>query len=227
MKRSFPWTALIVLVLAAGLLVTGCQKKEAPAETAAQPAAKPPPPPPPPDTSLGKLIGVARVDSTEVQVLCSNPRGAAFVTSRPIEPSTGSGGKLKANPGAEVFTAGIDTMCKGTETETAGEGRKLAVLKFEGAGRRSLSDDLVTWVTAPQSKYLSRVDDKSWLSDGAGKEYKKAFVVATKEKRQLAFLIPADATGLVWHDGKKMAFQLEPHPVAVEQAAAAPARKTQ
>lgn len=171
-------------------------KKEAAIGTTAQRTAAAPAPPRAPETSLGKLMKASRADSTGIQVLCAI-----------------HGGRFKANPGTEAFTAGVDTMCANTETEAAGEGKKLVVLEFEGNAQRDLGGDLVMWVAAPQSHYLARVDDKSWLTDGAGNEYRKPLVVVTKEKRQLAFLIPAEATGLVWHDGHERVYTLEPHPV--------------
>ncbi len=205
MKRSQPWLRLEMIGLALSLLLAGCQKSDAPAERAAQPAAAPapPPPPPPPETSFGKLVKVERAETAALQVMC-----------------VPGGGKLKAGPGAEMFSVGDDNVCKGTEKEKAPNGRVFLVLGFEGKSKRDFSEQVTTWNSAPQSHFVSRVDDTTWLEDSTGKKFRKPFLVVTKESRQLAFSITPEAAGLIWHDGKKMAYSLEPHPVALPAPAA-------
>jgi hypothetical protein len=54
-------------------------------------------------------------------------------------------------------------------------------------------------------------DKGSWLTDAQGKVYKPGLLAGAPSKtvRQLAFEIPADASGLTWHDGEA-AFPLKP-----------------
>lgn len=224
----------LICALASLLLVTfvlnGCNKKDEAPPPAAKPAPPPPPPPPPPDTSLGKLTRVERTAEIDIQVLCENSRGLSFIASGPVDPTLGKKGQFKAKPGQEVFTSGFDTMCPATEKETAAAPSTLLVLHFEGDPQRTQRGEVVPWVVAPQSHYLTRADDKSWLTDAASKQYKKPFFLSTKAKRYLAFVIPADAAGLIWHDGKKLAFNLEPAVTAVAEpapAAAEPPKKAQ
>ncbi|MGH9863100.1 MAG: hypothetical protein ACRD35_06720 [Candidatus Acidiferrales bacterium] len=82
--------------------------------------------------------------------------------------------------------------------ESAGKGKVFLVLHFEGEPSEEAEDN-------PQ-----------WLSDAAGKKYDEPFAFGKSGWSELAYEIPADATGLIWHDGKK-AYELEPHPKLLEK----------
>jgi hypothetical protein len=88
------------------------------------------------------------------------------------------------------------------------KGSVFIILSFEGEGTRKLS--LTNYETVP-SRYVGMVDKASWLTDGQSRTYKTGFLagVPSKTARQLAFVIPGDASDLTWHDGDA-AFSLKP-----------------
>lgn len=94
-----------------------------------------------------------------------------------------------------LTTAGL---AQDTQEEKAGKGKTFVVLHFEGKGKSA----------------------KTWLTDGTGKKYTEGMwyapkrVKGQKEKAQVSYEIPADATGLVWHDAKQP-YKLEPVVVAL------------
>lgn len=85
--------------------------------------------------------------------------------------------------------------------EKAGKGKTFVVLHFEGKPKPGRT--------------------KAWLTDAAGKKYSEGMWYAPKkekeqkEKAQISYEIPADAAGLVWHDGKQP-YKLEPVAVAMQ-----------
>jgi hypothetical protein len=82
------------------------------------------------------------------------------------------------------------------QQETAGKGKTFVILHFEGKPKPGSS--------------------KRWLADGAGKKYTEGMWYSPKKQQaQVSYEVPADATGLVWHDGKQ-AYKLEPVVVTLE-----------
>ncbi len=103
--------------------------------------------------------------------------------------------------------------------EKASKGKTFVVLQFEGKAKRDFADEVFPFSSVTNSQRMLRLDENSWLTDAAGKKYKSG-LLKIKGKRQLAFEVPADANGLVWHYGKKQ-YQLEPHPVEITESASA------
>lgn len=87
------------------------------------------------------------------------------------------------------------------QEQKAGKGKTFLVLHFEGKPKPGRH--------------------KTWLTDAAGKKYSEGMWYAPKkvkdqpEKAQVSYEVPAEATGLVWHDGKQP-YQLEPAVVALK-----------
>lgn len=202
--------AQIVVILVLCLLVPACGKEErrssdstiaapsatqppapTPAPSITQTAPTPTPTPPSaPVTSLGTLVRAAWVEQVDLQVLCVG------------------GGTLHANNGAEVFQAAAD-VCSGKDK--ASKGKRYLVLYFEGRASRNLAKEFGKFVATSRSGFLARVDEQSSLEDGQGKKYKNGFAVSKKSTRQIAFEVPAQATGFTWHDGNQD-YQISPEP---------------
>ena len=210
----------IAFTLAVLVLLAGCQKSESPppaAGTQPKPAV-PPPPPPAPETTLGKLVKVERSDHTLVHVLSLTRTGPIMTVPGFLEhmlsfESTGPSGWSDKD-------------------EKAGKGKMFVALHFEGKPRKPLpAMELPTMFPilfreTSSAIIMATVYDGTWLTDSAGKKYKNGLPVMKKDTRQLAYEIPADTQGLVWHAGKQH-FQLEPHPLEVAEAAkpAAPVKQ--
>jgi len=129
----------------------------------------------------------------------------------PPPPPDTSRGKLVRVERADRTTVWVSYLSLrargGVATEPAekkaGKGKTFVILHFEGksSGQRS----------------------RAWLTDGADKRFAEGYEYsAQKESRQIAYEVPAEATGLVWHDADK-AYRLEPEIVAI-QAEAGPAQ---
>lgn len=237
-KRLLRW--LVLVLLGWIVLLAGCGTEEAPAPTASAPATKPapPPPPPPPETSLGTLVKVERSETAAVEARCikSDADGFVGVVSGdvPEDPfnlrKRGEHEVYHAKRGVEVYVSLTPVMGTSVgvcnDSEKAGQGKTFLVLHFEGAARRSTNDqeDVAKFQAVGSTGVLARVDAHSWLADAAGKKYRAPAVrIEAKDKRQLAFEVPGDASGLVWHDRKDL-YELEPHPKAVS-APAEPEKK--
>jgi len=183
LKRFLPWFNVIVATLALSVLVAGCQKMDAPTESAAQPAAAPAPPspPPPPQTSFGRLVKVERAEKTPVEAMTLNG----------IRKSEGR----------------------------ASKGKTFLILSFEGKSCRA-GDELIAMVSVGADGVMARTDERSWVTDSLNKKHSPGIPVAAKNACQLAFEIPTEASELIWHDGKKKAYSLEPYPVELPAPAA-------
>lgn len=184
--------SLLLCLLGLALLFAACQKAETPAPapvTAAKPA--PPPPPPPPDTLLGKLTAVEHSETAQVQPLCMS-----------IGLDSGAGSQVSCKPRAEK----------------ARQGKTFLVLRFEGKPPKPMPK-LVPYRSVTSSGAAVRFEERAWLTDVAGKKYPYGVLVESDKGRQLAYEVPLEATGFVWHADKQH-FQLEPHPVAIVEAAA-------
>jgi hypothetical protein len=194
MKRC---RVLPVFTIVLGLALAACQKAETPAAppSAATEAPAPPPPPLAPDTILGKLVKVERTDHTLVHVLSLTRTGVSGWSDK---------------------------------DQKAGKGKTFLVLHFEGKPAKPLPEmELPTMFPidfrqTSSAVIMAMVYDAPWLTDLAGKKYKNGLPVMKKDTRQIAYEIPADAQGLVWHAAKQE-FQLEPYPgVIAPTATAAP-----
>jgi hypothetical protein len=191
----------LALVFAAALILAGCTKEQPPASAPAATPAKPaePPPPPPPETSLGTLVKVEKAEKTSLQVLCQG------------------GDEFHAKPGTEVFSIVDRNICNSDDKARAG--KVFLILSFEGKAKRRGDGEVTTFRSVTPGEHLARMEERSWLEDAAGTKYRNALLVVKKDAKQVAFEVPADGTGWVWHDGKAAAYKLEPHPVAVAPAA--------
>ncbi len=187
------------------LLIAGCSRKE-PAGTEktdqAPAAAAPAPPPVPPSTSLGVLASTRRAETAELQFVCmgnSKDSASTFRLSPGVKPDRTSVEFMK-------MLYRYNGICLSKEKPK--KGNVYAVLSFEGEGTRKLSTN--NYAATP-SRYIGITDEASWLTDAQGKIYKPGFLAGppSKKARQLAFEIPADASGLTWHD-KDTAFPLKP-----------------
>lgn len=192
---------LLCAVLVFGLVFTSCKKSGTPSPQttvkpeAAKPVPTPIPPPPPPPTPLGELVSVERSAKTSIEVMCPG----------------GKGGILEGKRGTAVFAIpSMSTLC-GVQ-EKAGAGKTFVVLKFGGKAKRNFNDEMFRFASVTDGKYLARIDEKSWLSDGTGKKFKDGLLKILQGDRLLSFEVPADTAGLIWHYGKNQ-YQLEPHPV--------------
>jgi hypothetical protein len=202
-------------------LLVACKKTaEAPGSQNATAVSEPKSEPPPlPETSFGKLTGVSRSETTETQILCNNPSGLAFVTSNPnLKVSMGPSARLKANRGAEVQTVDLATMCSSAERQTADQANTFLILEFQGKKEPAANSELVTWASATNSQYLTRIHGRSFLTDADGKKIKSPIFFEHKDSRRLAFQVPKSATGLVWHDGKTI-YRTEPTIAEVQSPA--------
>jgi hypothetical protein len=233
--------AIAFLVL---LCTAACGEKPA-GEPAAQTgdaagpaAAAAAPPPPPPETSLGTLRTVERADKAPLHALCSGS-GRAFLGvvswSGKGEPPAemirneeiGNGKSVyHGSPGLEVMNSDLgQTGLELCEREGAARtGSRYVILRFEGKQARSLNQagemsDFMLFEPRSASDTVARVEGRSWITDASGGKYEKPAVVAKEGSATLAFELPADAAGLVWHDGEK-SYQLEPHPAEVTATAA-------
>lgn len=198
MKRCRVLLPVFAVVL--GLALAACQKAETPAAPPGVTTKTPPPAPPPPvapDTPLGKLVKVERTEHTLVHVL-------------------------------SLTRSGVNGWSD--KDQKAGKGKTFLVLHFEGKPAKPLPEmELPTMYPidfreTSSAVIMALVYDAPWLTDLAGKKYKNGLPVMKKDTRQIAYEIPADAQGLVWHAAKQE-FQLEPYPTVIAPSAAAPPQK--
>lgn len=183
----------LVLVPACGTNKGSPSNANATVSTPVAPPAPAPPPPPPIETSLGTLARVERSDQIDLHVLCVG------------------GNSIHATAGAEVYQAAAD-LC--LAKDKASKGKTYLVLHFEGKPTRELEKEFGKFVATSGEGFLARVDESSWLGDDQQKKYANGFAVTKKKEsvRQIAFEVPADATGFTWRDGKKQHPVREPAP---------------
>ena len=237
-------------LLASGF-VTACGTQPAPPAqeaAASTPVAAPTATPPaPPETSLGRLVRAERGDKAPLSVLCQSGSGRAFLgvmvdnrkgkkSDNPLTTKSAGGGKsvFVVEPGIEVSNSNLSEtgleLC--AQSGPARAQKAFVILSFEGARSRGVNEagemsEFMNFSAVSASNLLARVEGQSWLGDSAGRKYSRPGVVAGKDRTQLAFEVPADATGLVWHDGKKRSFELEPHPRETVDPAAHGAAKAE
>ncbi len=123
----------------------------------------------------------------------------------PPPPETSQGTLVKVErAGKTMVRVGYLTtsgIAYDTQQETAAKDKTFVILHFEGKPRRGGA--------------------RTWLTDGAGKKYWEGMWYASKkvkdqkEKAQVSYEVPSDATGLVWHDGKQP-YKLEPVVAALQ-----------
>lgn len=124
----------------------------------------------------------------------------------PPETSQGTLVKVERADQTMVRVAYLTLAARGgigydTQEQKAGKGKSFVVLHFEGKPKPG--------------------EPKTWLTDGAGKKYSEGMWYAPKkvkdqkETAQVSYEIPAEAAGLVWHDGKQ-SYKLEPVVVALQ-----------
>lgn len=121
----------------------------------------------------------------------------------PPPPETSQGKLVSVERSDKTMTHVVYLTTSGLSSEErlekAGKGKTFVILHFEGKGRPG--------------------EPKLWLTDANGKKYSEGYGYSKKKGTgQIAYEVPADATGLVWHDGKQ-AYKLEPVIVAVEPTA--------
>lgn len=179
------WATAVVLIFLVGSLamLVGCQQSPAPAtqtQTAAAPP--PPPPPPPPETSQGTLVRVERSEKVMANIM--------YLT-----------------------TSGVRS---GVEEQKAAKGKTFVVLHFEkkpgAVAAAPKKSGLVELSSSGAGGRLESKGGKSkemWLTDASGKKYSEGIGVSKKDKAHLAYLVPAECSGLIWHDGDN-AYELEP-----------------
>lgn len=122
----------------------------------------------------------------------------------PPPPDTSQGKLVSVERSDKTMTHVIYLTTSGVASEErlekAGKGKTFVILHFEGKGRPG--------------------EPKLWLTDASGKKYSEGYGYSKKRGiGQIAYEVPADTTGLVWHDGKQ-AYKLEPVIVAVEPTSA-------
>jgi hypothetical protein len=113
----------------------------------------------------------------------------------PAPPDT-SAGKLVGVDRAQKVKARVvylttSGMSSDVQTKTARKGKTFLVLHFEGKGKKN--------------------PPEPWLTDALGQKYTEGYGYAPiKDKWQIVYEVPERATGFMWHDGKIVAYQLEP-----------------
>lgn len=134
----------------------------------------------------------------------------------PPPPETSQGKLVRVDRAEKIMVHVLYLTTEGLRAderwEKAGKDKAFLILHFEGKSK----------VAEP----------KLWLTDTAGKKYDDWYGYSKKKgESQIAFRIPADAKELVWHDGKKKSYRLEPVPVEIAEPAqattATPPAKTQ
>jgi len=123
----------------------------------------------------------------------------------PPETSQGTLMKVERADKTMVQVATLNLRARGgiafeNQEQKAAKGKTFVILHFEGKAKPGQA--------------------KTWLADAAGKKYTEGFWYAPKKEKdqkdtaQVSYEIPADSTGLVWHDNKQP-YKLEPIVVAV------------
>jgi hypothetical protein len=221
MKAIAAATVLLIVFAACRQQQPSPAKQPAEKAAAVAPApAPPPPPPPPPETSLGKLTKVERASEAAFHALCGEGRFLGVVSGGGKDPfdTAQSAGKTvyRAKDGVEVTNGKLRdvglALCE--QRYAARSGKEFVVLTFEGEQKRSVNradmGDFMTFHPLASTRYLSRIDEQSLLTDAAGKKYTGAGAVVHEKACTLVFEVPAGTQGLVWKDGKK-SYSLEPH----------------
>ena len=154
---------------------------------------------------LSLVLAVAGCQKSEAPAPQSVSTPAPPPPPPPPETSQGKLMKVERADKTVVQVATLNLTVRGgvafeTQEQKAGKGKTFVILRFEGKSKPGRS--------------------KVWLADAAGKKYTEGFWYAPKKEKdqkdmaQVSYEIPADATGLVWHDGKQ-AYKLEPIVVAI------------
>jgi hypothetical protein len=146
---------------------------------------------------------------------------AATPTPTPAPPATTLGTLVKVERSDKTLIQGM-SLSGSIEKEIKAEtGMTFVVLRFEGKGRAHRERES-GFVGMGETRPMAKADSGSWLTDAADKKYTPALLTTKEDSCQVSFEIPMNAAGLVWHDGKRKSYQLEPHPMEIIEAPASP-----